>query len=269
YACTDVHVTEPSTFDILLTPLDRTSPPRLHRVSSHVEPGVALGMYNHQNSIESFARSCFQLALDRKMPLYLSTKSTILKTYDGDFVDVFQKMHKTEFQHLGLQYEHRLIDDLAAHALKSTGGFVWACKNYDGDVMSDILAQGFGSMGLMKSLLVSPGGRTVVAEASHGTVSRHWRAYQRGERTSTNPIATIFAWMGGLRHRALLDGNDALNAFVREVERACVDIVEVEGVMTKDLAGLVYGEATRLKDHQYVGSEEFIDAVRRRLETYL
>ena len=220
--------------------------------------GVALAMYNLDESIRGFARACMNYALSRKWPLYMSTKNTILKAYDGRFKDLFQEVYerefKAEFEAAGVSYEHRLIDDMVAQALKWSGGFVWACKNYDGDVQSDTVAQGFGSLGLMTSVLMTPDGRTVEAEAAHGTVTRHFRAHQRGEKTSTNPIASIFAWTGGLKHRARLDDNGELLRFAETLERVCVETVE-SGRMTKDLAILIR------KDHPFLSTEEFLDAI--------
>jgi isocitrate dehydrogenase len=200
-------------------------------------------MYNTDASIEGFAHSSFQFALERGFPLYMSTKNTILKKYDGRFKDIFQeiyeKQYKEQYEAKGLWYEHRLIDDMVAQALKSKGGFVWACKNYDGDVQSDIVAQGYGSLGLMTSVLVVPDGKTMEAEAAHGTVTRHWRAWQKGQETSTNPIASIFAWTRGLAHRGKLDGNDRLQKFAHALETACIRTVE-QGKMTKDLGALFF-----------------------------
>jgi isocitrate dehydrogenase len=204
--------------------------------------GVAMAMYNLDESIKDFARASFNYGLQRKYPVYLSTKNTILKAYDGRFKDIFQEIYdsefKTEFDKAGIHYEHRLIDDMVASALKWSGGYVWACKNYDGDVQSDIVAQGFGSLGLMTSVLMTPDGRTVEAEAAHGTVTRHYRQHQRGEETSTNSMASIFAWSRGLLHRAKLDDNDELKRFAETLEAVCIETVEA-GFMTKDLALLV------------------------------
>ena len=206
------------------------------------EDGVAMGMYNVDSSIYGFARSCMNRALDKKWPLYLSTKNTILKAYDGRFKDIFQEVFENEFEGLfrneNITYEHRLIDDMVAAAMKWEGGFVWACKNYDGDVQSDTVAQGFGSLGLMTSTLVTPDGKTMEAEAAHGTVTRHYRKYLKGEATSTNPIASIFAWTRGLAFRGKLDGNHDLINFCALLERVCIETVE-SGKMTKDLALLV------------------------------
>jgi len=225
--------------------------------------GVAMAMYNLDDSIRDFARSCMGFALKRGWPLYMSTKNTILKAYDGRFKDLFQEIfdaeYKSDFDAAGLTYEHRLIDDMVAAAMKWEGGYVWACKNYDGDVQSDTVAQGFGSLGLMTSVLMTPDGITVEAEAAHGTVTRHYRAHQRGEETSTNPIASIFAWSRGLSHRAKLDDNDALARFALTLEKACVDTVE-GGEMTKDLALLVPGKQAHLN------SKDFLEAIARKLE---
>lgn len=230
--------------------------------------GVALSMYNTDESIYGFARSCFNQALVKKWPLYLSTKNTILKAYDGRFKDIFEEVYqnefKTQFEETGITYEHRLIDDMVASALKWSGAFVWACKNYDGDVQSDTVAQGFGSLGLMTSVLVTPDGKTVEAEAAHGTVTRHYRQHQQGKKTSTNPIASIFAWTRGLDFRGKLDGNDELRKFCSTLEQVCVDVVE-SGKMTKDLAMLVTdGKVT---DADYLTTEDFLDALDQELKS--
>ncbi|MBP9649111.1 MAG: isocitrate dehydrogenase (NADP(+)), partial [Paludibacteraceae bacterium] len=232
--------------------------------------GVAMCMYNTDDSIYGFARSSFQMALNKKWPLYLSTKNTILKAYDGRFKDIFQDVYekefKADFQANGLVYEHRLIDDMVAAALKWNGGFVWACKNYDGDVQSDTVAQGFGSLGLMSSVLVTPDGKTVEAEAAHGTVTRHYRQHQQGKETSTNPIASIFAWTRGLAHRGKLDNNQALVNFCATLEKVCVETVE-SGKMTKDLAILVSGDNVSRKD--YLSTQEFLAAIKENLDKAL
>jgi isocitrate dehydrogenase len=224
--------------------------------------GVALSMYNTDESIYGFARSCFNQAIVRKWNLYFSSKNTILKAYDGRFKDIFEEVYNNEFKakyaELGITYEHRLIDDMVAYCLKSEGGFVWACKNYDGDVQSDIVAQGFGSLGLMTSALVTPDGKTMEAEAAHGTVTRHYRQHQQGKKTSTNPIASIYAWTQGLAHRAKLDGNDALANFTKTLESVCVDLVE-SGKMTKDLAVCIHGDA--MKEEHFLTTEDFLDAI--------
>ncbi|MDR2816609.1 MAG: NADP-dependent isocitrate dehydrogenase [Proteiniphilum sp.] len=232
--------------------------------------GVAMAMYNTDESIYGFARSSFQMALTKKYPLYMSTKNTILKAYDGRFKDIFQEVYENEFkdgfEKAGIGYEHRLIDDMVASAMKWKGGFVWACKNYDGDVQSDTVAQGFGSLGMMSSVLVTPDGKTVEAEAAHGTVTRHYRRHQQGEETSTNPIASIFAWTRGLAHRGRLDGNQLLTGFCEKLEQVCIETVE-GGEMTKDLAILVYGnDAPR---DAYLTTQEFLQALKRNLEKKL
>ena len=232
--------------------------------------GVAMSMYNTDESIYGFAQSSFQVALDKKWPLYLSTKNTILKVYDGRFKDIFQDVYekefKAKFEAAGIVYEHRLIDDMVASALKWNGGFVWACKNYDGDVQSDTVAQGFGSLGLMSSVLVTPDGKTVEAEAAHGTVTRHYRQHQQGKETSTNPIASIFAWTRGLAHRGKLDGNEALINFCQKLEEVCVETVEA-GEMTNDLAILVHGENITRTD--YLNTQDFLAAIKRNLDKKL
>ena len=234
-----------------------------HEVFDFPGGGVAMTMYNLDDSIRDFARACMGFALGRAWPLYMSTKNTILKAYDGRFKDLFQEIFDAEFsgkfKTAGITYEHRLIDDMVAAAMKWEGGYVWACKNYDGDVQSDTVAQGFGSLGLMTSVLQTPDGNTVEAEAAHGTVTRHYRAYQRGEETSTNPIASIFAWTRGLSHRAKLDENDALARFAETLEQVCVATVE-GGEMTKDLALLVPGDA------KWLNSRDFLEAIARNLE---
>jgi isocitrate dehydrogenase len=232
--------------------------------------GVAMTMYNTDESIYGFARSSFQMALNKKYPLYLSTKNTILKAYDGRFKAIFQEVYekefKTEFEKAGITYEHRLIDDMVASSLKWHGGFVWACKNYDGDVQSDAVAQGFGSLGMMSSVLITPDGKTMEAEAAHGTVTRHYRLYQQGKETSTNPIASIFAWTRGLAHRGKLDNNPVLIDFCEKLEQVCIETVE-SGKMTKDLALLVYGdEMTR---DNYLNTEEFLNTLKVNLEKKL
>jgi isocitrate dehydrogenase len=220
-------------------------------------------MYNLDASIEGFARSCFNYALDRQWPLYMSTKNTILKQYDGKFMEIFQRLYdaefKTKFEANKIWYEHRLIDDMVAFAIKSHGAFVWACKNYDGDVQSDVVAQGFGSLGLMTSVLLTPAGDCIEAEAAHGTVTRHYRQHQKGEKTSTNPIASIYAWTQGLHYRGKFDNNQDLVAFARSLEKVCVDTVEA-GFMTKDLAALVG------KDQKWLTTEQFMDKIVSGLE---
>jgi isocitrate dehydrogenase len=244
--------------------------PQTWEVYNFEGDGVAMSMYNTDESIFGFAHSSFQMALTKKWPLYLSTKNTILKAYDGRFKDIFeevyQKNYKAEFEKIGITYEHRLIDDMVASAMKWSGGFVWACKNYDGDVQSDTVAQGFGSLGLMTSVLVTPDGKTVEAEAAHGTVTRHFREHQKGKATSTNPIASIFAWTRGLEHRGKLDNNQALIDFCLKLEQVCVETVE-SGKMTKDLAMLVKPEG--LTEADYLTTEGFLAAIKENLDKKL
>jgi len=229
-----------------------------HVVHEFEGSGVALGMFNLDNSIRDFARACFNYGLERNMPVYMSTKNTILKVYDGRFKDIFAEIFETEFkpafEERGLTYEHRLIDDMVAAALKWSGGYVWACKNYDGDVQSDTVAQGFGSLGLMTSVLMTPDGKTVLAEAAHGTVTRHFRQHEQGRETSTNSTASIFAWTGALKHRAKLDGNAELADFAETLERVTIETIE-SGFMTKDLALLVSA------DQQWLSTAGFIDKI--------
>lgn len=233
--------------------------------------GVALTMYNTDESIAGFARACFNMSLDKGWPLYLSTKNTILKKYDGRFKDIFQEIYENEFKarfdEMGITYEHRLIDDMVASALKWHGNFVWACKNYDGDVQSDTVAQGFGSLGLMTSVLVTPDGKTMEAEAAHGTVTRHYREHQKGNPTSTNPIASIYAWTRGLAFRGKLDGNQELIHFAEALEAVCVEIVE-SGKMTKDLAVCIHGNKVNHGEH-YLYTEEFLEALDQNLKAKL
>ena len=234
-----------------------------HEVFHYPSAGVAMGMYNLDDSIRDFARACLNYGLARQWPVYLSTKNTILKAYDGRFKDLFEEVYlkdfKAQYDKVGIVYEHRLIDDLVASALKWSGKFVWACKNYDGDVQSDMVAQGFGSLGLMTSILMTPDGQTVEAEAAHGTVTRHYRMHQAGKPTSTNPIASIFAWTGGLKHRGKLDGTPEVTRFAETLERVCIETVE-DGAMTKDLALLVG------PDQAWLTTEQFFEAVRANLD---
>lgn len=234
-----------------------------HEVFQFKGAGVAMSMYNTDESIMGFARSCFNMALQKGWPLYMSTKNTILKKYDGRFKDIFEEIYQNEFKSAyeaaGITYEHRLIDDMVASALKWNGKFVWACKNYDGDVQSDTVAQGFGSLGLMTSVLVTPDGKTMESEAAHGTVTRHYRDHQKGKPTSTNPIASIFAWTRGLAFRGKLDENQALIDFAIALEQVCIETVE-EGKMTKDLAVCIHGNKVSHGDH-YLYTEEFLDAI--------
>ncbi|GHB84945.1 NADP-dependent isocitrate dehydrogenase [Persicitalea jodogahamensis] len=232
--------------------------------------GVAMGMYNLDDSIKGFARACMNMGLQKGWPVYLSTKNTIMKKYDGRFKDLFQEIFDTEFkdkfQEAGIVYEHRLIDDMVASALKWSGKFVWACKNYDGDVQSDSVAQGFGSLGLMTSVLVTPDGNTMEAEAAHGTVTRHYRQHQQGKPTSTNPIASIFAWTRGLAFRGKLDDNQELIKFADTLEQVCIDTVE-SGKMTKDLALIIHGD--KLTKDDYLNTEDFLEAINENLQKEL
>lgn len=240
-----------------------------HEVFNFKSGGVAMGMYNLDESIRGFARSCFNLALTKKWPLYLSTKNTILKKYDGRFKDLFEEIYqadfKSKFEAAGIVYEHRLIDDMVASALKWNGNFIWACKNYDGDVQSDSVAQGFGSLGLMTSVLITPDGKIMEAEAAHGTVTRHFRDHQAGKPTSTNPIASIFAWTRGLEFRGKLDNNQELVNFAQTLEKVCVQTVE-SGKMTKDLAVCAFGNNVKHGEH-YLYTEEFLSALDANLNT--
>lgn len=265
YKATDFKVPGKGTLKMVFTP-DGGGESTEYNVFDFPGSGVAMGMYNLDESIRSFARSCFMYALKRKMPLYFSSKNTILKAYDGRFKDLFQEIYETDFKEKfiaeDLWYEHRLIDDMVAYAMKSDGGYVWACKNYDGDVQSDTVAQGFGSLGLMTSVLMTEDGKTVEAEAAHGTVTRHFRRHQRGEETSTNPIASIFAWTQGLGYRGQFDGNQALCEFAKTLEKVCVETVE-QGVMTKDLALCIHGPNP--KRDTYVTTEEFMGELAKQL----
>lgn len=244
--------------------------PEVHEIFDFKGDGVAMGMYNTDESISDFAHSCFNMAMTKKWPLYLSTKNTILKKYDGRFKDIFQSIYESDYQKkfesLGISYEHRLIDDMVAAALKWNGDFLWACKNYDGDVQSDTVAQGFGSLGLMTSVLMTADGKTVEAEAAHGTVTRHYREHQKGKKTSTNPIASIFAWTRGLAHRAKLDGNNDLTKFCTSLEQVCVETVE-SGKMTKDLALCIHGK--QMNESHWLTTEDFLAALDTNLQNKL
>ncbi|MEY2649945.1 MAG: hypothetical protein RL608_619 [Bacteroidota bacterium] len=270
YRATDTTVKGKGKLTMTFTPEDGGEP-QTWEVYNFKGDGVALSMYNTDESIAGFARSCFNMALDKKWPLYLSTKNTILKKYDGRFKDIFEEIYQAEFkakyEAAGITYEHRLIDDMVASALKWNGSFVWACKNYDGDVQSDTVAQGFGSLGLMTSVLITPDGKTMEAEAAHGTVTRHYRQHQQGKPTSTNPIASIFAWTRGLAHRGKLDGNAELIRFCTTLEQVCIDVVE-SGRMTKDLAVCIHGNKVEHGEH-YLYTEEFLDALDAELKARL
>ncbi|HMN32716.1 MAG TPA: isocitrate dehydrogenase (NADP(+)) [Chitinophagaceae bacterium] len=262
YRATDTVIKGKGKLTMTFTP-DDGSEAQVFEVFNFDGGGVALSMYNTDDSIRGFARSCFNVALNKKWPLYLSTKNTILKKYDGRFKDIFEEIYQNEFKEkfteAGITYEHRLIDDMVAAALKWNGNFVWACKNYDGDVQSDTVAQGFGSLGLMTSVLVTPDGKIMEAEAAHGTVTRHYRAHQQGKPTSTNPIASIFAWTRGLAFRGKLDNNQELIDFCHKLEQVCIETVE-SGIMTKDLAVCIHGNNV-VADKDYVNTETFLDAL--------
>ncbi len=262
YKATDTKIPGEGTLTLTFTPKDGSAPMELN-VFEFPSEGVALAMYNLDDSIREFARASMRYGLSRKYPVYLSTKNTILKAYDGRFKDIFQEVFeaefKSEFDAAGITYEHRLIDDMVASALKWEGGYVWACKNYDGDVQSDTVAQGFGSLGLMTSVLMTPDGKTIEAEAAHGTVTRHYRQHQQGKATSTNPIASIFAWTQGLAHRGKLDNTPEVTNFAQTLERVCIETVE-SGKMTKDLAILVSPE------QPYLSTEDFLAAINENLQ---
>ena len=265
YRATDFKVPGAGTLTVKFVPEDG-SPAIEHKIFDFPGSGVAMSMYNLDESIRDFARASLNYGIKRKYPVYLSTKNTILKAYDGRFKDIFQEIYeaefKAEFEKLGIWYEHRLIDDMVAMSLRMPGGYVWACKNYDGDVQSDTVAQGYGSLGLMTSVLMTPDGKVVESEAAHGTVTRHYRDHQAGKETSTNPIASIFAWTQGLAHRAKLDNNSALADFALTLERVCVETVE-SGKMTKDLALLISDDAP------YLNTQAFLDAIDQNLQKAL
>lgn len=261
YRATDVRIPGKGHLKMVFTAEDGTQTD--YPICDFDSPGVAMGMYNLDDSIAGFARSCFNYGLARGWPVYLSTKNTILKAYDGRFKDIFAEIFEQEFKQkfdqAGIAYEHRLIDDMVASAMKWQGGFVWACKNYDGDVQSDTVAQGFGSLGLMTSVLLTPDGQTVETEAAHGTVTRHYRQHQQGQKTSTNPIASIFAWTQGLKYRGRFDQTQEVIDFAEQLERICVETVEA-GFMTKDLAMLVS------RDQDFLSTEDFMDKLVERLD---
>ncbi len=265
YKACDVHIMEEGSLKLVFEGKNKREE---WLVKDFEGEGVGLGMYNTRESIEDFARSCMSFALDMNYPLYFSTKDTILKIYDGFFKDIFQEIFNKEFaprfKEKGLFYEHRLIDDMVAQVIKSEGGYVWALKNYDGDVQSDIIAQGFGSLGLMASTLVCPDGKTIETEAAHGTVTRHYREHQAGKATSTNPIASIFAWTGGLAHRAKLDGISSMLELCENIEKACIETVE-KGFMTKDLALCVHKD--KMTQNDYLTTDLFIDKIAETLES--
>ncbi len=269
YKATDAIIKTKGKLTMTFTPEDG-SKPTSWEVYNFQENGVAMSMYNIESSIYGFARSCMIRALDKGWPLYFSTKNTIMKAYDGRFKDIFQEVFDNEFKNkfeaAGLTYEHRLIDDMVAAAMKWNGGFVWACKNYDGDVQSDTVAQGFGSLGLMTSTLLTPDGEIMEAEAAHGTVTRHFRQHQQGKATSTNPMASIFAWTRGLAHRGKLDNNQSLIDFCQSLETVCIETIE-GGKMTKDLALLIHKD--KLNESHYLTTQEFLDILKVNLDSKL
>lgn len=270
YTATDFVTKGKGTLTVTFTP-DDNRPPESYKVFNFRSDGIGMAMYNTDESIRGFAKSCFNRALQKKWPLYLSTKNTILKKYDGRFKDIFEEIYqrkfKTKFEALGIVYEHRLIDDMVASALKMHGNIIWACKNYDGDVQSDTLAQGFGSLGLMTSVLITPDGKVMEAEAAHGTITRHYREHQAGRPTSSNPIASIFAWTRGLEFRGQIDKNQELIDFCHTLEKVCIETVE-SGKMTKDLAVCIHGENVKHGEH-YLYTEEFLSAIDENLKKKL
>ncbi len=263
YKATDYKVPGAGTVTMTYVPADGSDPVEMKISDFGDDGGVVMGMYNYNDSIRDFARASLRYGLDRGLPVYLSTKNTILKAYDGSFKDIFEEVYLTEFKAdmdaKGLTYEHRLIDDMVACAMKWEGGYVWACKNYDGDVQSDTVAQGYGSLGLMTSVLMTPDGKTVEAEAAHGTVTRHYREHQKGNKTSTNPIASIYAWTQGLSYRGKMDGTPEVVKFAETLEAVCIEAVEA-GEMTKDLAVLIS------RDAPYLNTEDFLDSLDQRLQ---
>jgi len=271
YKATDIRINKPGKVELVFKP-DDGSAPIVREVFGKFNQngGISLAMYNTIDSIRDFARASMNYALNVKMPLYLSTKNTILKVYDGAFLmtfqEIYEKEYKAKFEQLGIWYEHRLIDDMVAQSMKSEGGFVWACKNYDGDVQSDSVAQGFGSLGLMTSELLTPDGEIMEAEAAHGTVTRHYREHQKGKETSTNPIASIYAWTRGLGHRAKLDGNKELATFSAALESTCIETVE-SGKMTKDLALTIHGD--KMEKKHWISTTDFLNTIKKNLDSKL
>jgi len=267
YKAQDYVAPGPGKLELVFKPADGSEATTIPVFEYKNGGGVGMAMYNTDESIVGFAHASFKMAIDRKLPLYMSTKNTILKRYDGRFKDIFQEIYdstyKAEFEKLNIWYEHRLIDDMVAQMMKSKGGYIMALKNYDGDVQSDVVAQGFGSLGLMTSVLITPDGKTFESEAAHGTVTRHYREHQKGKETSTNPIASIFAWTRGLAQRGKLDNNQALIEFADKLEKACTDAVQEDGIMTKDLA-LACGKSER---SAWVTTSEYLEAVERRLKS--
>jgi len=270
YKAVDFVVPSAGTLEITFTPKNGGEPIN-HFIHQFQDRGIAMGMYNTDQSIHDFAHSSFKCALEKNYPLYLSTKNTILKKYDGRFKDIFQEIYESDyrrkFESKGIWYEHRLIDDMVAYAMKNEGGFVWACKNYDGDVQSDSIAQGYGSLGMMTSVLVCPDGKTIESEAAHGTVTRHYRQHQQGKETSTNPIASIFAWTRGLMHRGKLDSNEKLIKFANCLEETCTETIEA-GYMTKDLAICIKG-ISNVQRSDYLNTQDFLAKLAENLQKKL
>jgi len=266
YKAAECRVEGPGQLDLVFTPA--AGEKKVYPVNKFTGPGVGMAMFNTDESITEFAHSCFTFAIGKKQNLFLSTKNTIMKTYDGRFMiifeDLYQKEYKAKMDALGIEYRHLLIDNMVAYAMKSQGGYVWACKNYDGDVQSDSVAQGYGSLGMMTSVLVCPDGRTQLAEAAHGTVTTHYRQHQQGKKTSTNSVASIFAWTRGLMHRGKLDENQPLVDFAQKVERTVIELIE-SGVMTKDLAICAKGDISKVTEADYVDTETFINKIAEKL----
>jgi len=273
YKACEMRIEKPGKVELVYTPAEGVDATEARKTIAEFKgAGVVMGMYNFDKSIEDFARTSLNFALQKKQNLYFSSKNTIMKIYDGRFKqifqDIFDKEFKEKYEAAGITYQHRLIDDMVAFMLKNSGGYVWACKNYDGDVQSDCCAQGYGSLGLMTSALTCPDGITLESEAAHGTVTRHFRLYQQGKPTSTNSVASIYAWTRGLAHRAMLDKNEALASFCKTLEKVCVDTIE-SGIMTKDLALCIKGSLDKVTESDYVTTEQFLDAIAENLKKAL
>ncbi|AWU39275.1 isocitrate dehydrogenase [Blattabacterium punctulatus CPU2] len=270
YNAIDILIKEKGKLYLQFIPDNKKQKIKNFEIHHFITPGISMAMYNTDQSIYGFARSCFNYSVYKKSSLFLSTKNTILKNYDGKYKDIFHKIYQKEFlsifEKIKITYEHRLIDDMVAYAIKSKGGFIWACKNYDGDVHSDTIAQGFGSLGMMTSILLTPDGKTIEAEAAHGTITRHYRLHQKGIKTSTNPVASIFAWTRGLKHRAFLDKNSSLKKFSEKMEETCIELIQ-SGIMTKDLYKLIYGNNTyENKNNNYLDTESFFIILKSHFE---
>ncbi|AWU44278.1 NADP-dependent isocitrate dehydrogenase [Blattabacterium punctulatus] len=270
YNAIDILIKEKGKLYLQFIPDNKKQKIKNFKIHHFINPGISMAMYNTDQSIYGFARSCFNYSVYKKNSLFLSTKNTILKNYDGKYKDIFHKIYKEEFlsifEKIKITYEHRLIDDMVAYAIKSKGGFIWACKNYDGDVHSDTIAQGFGSLGMMTSILLTPDGKTIESEAAHGTITRHYRLHQKGIKTSTNPVASIFAWTRGLKHRAFLDKNSSLKKFSEKMEETCIELIQ-SGIMTKDLYKLIYGNNTyENRNNNYLDTESFFIILKSHLE---